>query len=1585
MANEMPAGLAQALGDRPVMIPAPFVQKHGMISDTIENVHQTYNLPIIVNGDGAHYKNCPSWSQYRMSTEADPYVYMLQLLSLGVEDTTQGGMTINVDRNATPKLYYSVAFAAARTVLHLGKPSDKNLIEKYLRPSFNVDLEFRHTVEQCVMKLEATKGSKKKNADGGVDLEGGDAADEEEDRNADAAAAAAAADNVVVNYTEHTLQLEERERQRVLRERRTQPWGRLLEELSNGDEGEHTFYATLNPEDPDGPMVCALGVPGVREFLDGPASQFDTSAEAMAAEGARIAAVDVGAIIAQGVMPLEPDPEEDDDDDGGLMDMDVDVENGFLPFDGDEPRVPKVTFTVTPIPKEGGNHNVHNDIVGYMVRFVVRDPNWNPGEVFDNILKAIAVRKKGAPTRGPGKSSHTTDLLNNYFRFFQSNHPAGNYTTLEGYVRMAASIDPSLKDGGVPKMMRDANPALMDNATHMSNILTTKNALQVLRDAGGDSRYLQHFQWHSARSRAALFPAELDTYRYMPQQVVWYHPENCGLSEQYFPDVSVDDNYRRVLMNGGDVSPFLRAQGQDYAEMERDDADMDRVLSPVQRMIQNNFIIRRKLVTEGRLSYKTNNEFMHKQAEAKAIAKAVKKHHPAHYMDTMARVQELVAEWGTEEWRVMMDEGLEIRVKECERYNSIVVKAHEASMKIFEGLWQLEGDTTQLPVPESIKCMLDWYKERKENGKLPNLTREFVNYDPEMDTFGNSMIRQLLYYGRLAKIIQPLICVLNEGLFSVYDGITKTLAFHMTLHGRYDVGKTFTAITTLCDYSTIPGTVSEQSSSSAQADTTQKHAYDEIRARDEVEPWEVSALEAAKCPDRVNKEKIKMTRGQIGRAVFVSHQLPCGTNVRWQENIITDQMYTSVSTTNHTVEEKGALASRTATMTVKQTDIPSNELSNKIAAILKGDSRLSMQINQFLSACGKKATMVGAIPQPEMTLFDNLSNRVLAYLRKCGAITAEDGQRSLEIMRPLMRQFIYKRAIHEAFDKPCSPHYQKEFHTSMIDALSPYLYATTSMTWFVWTALASQWVNGDLSNVLRAATEVALKPAGVKWTEVDTPYSLYERDIKNVTGRIPWRETKNTAYVDGDKVGDKTCVNLQYLQLKGEKRQIASLIASCTRPVMSVNDVMGVLDQLAQKNFPLPNGGYMEQPKATFANWHKYTTPPDPRTDAPGIKRTGVGMTGTDYLGENADTSMMRRESDVPIMGNGIAMPVVDMSELKKGKGIYFIPQAGFRYREDVIEDALMMATMCDTTRVGKMILGTPDEKDPSLFRVYKVTKRGLHKQVRHLDENNGWAVDPETGENCFVDSSIPENERAISRKEGITFSFRGGITSVENKMLMAAPGAPVIPGDDSWKKAYKNALDGMKTSHEVWGDLDAHSAALQHMACGRPLDEPVRTPKWIAEQDRVARRAKGMNQHLDCDYPHNIKKERDAMMNRAKEASSRRMVSKETHSSNINASITIGRDDAMLTVEESRAADEAWEAEQAIAKRRWKRRNKRPAPDEEPVVPPVEERQMARRRLTIGGGLPPAPPMGMLGVGDNRIGLDAVRRALAANGVGED
>ena len=1114
------------------------------------------------------------------------------------------------------------------------------------------------------------------------------------------------------------------------------------------------------------------------------------------------------------------------------------------PFPEDHPKItPKVTMTVTAIPRQGGDPAVHEDVVGIYVRFLIRDPNLNTGTFFTRIMNNLANRKSSVGMRGP---QATPDLFMNYASLFYSEHPAGNKTSRQTYYRCACEYVPALRKDGdksESEIFNSMNIVDRKDNFHLSRILTTQRAVQAMSLADADYAYttigIDNTYWDPV-AKVARFPPKSTTYKYNSIGVFWSHPVDVGLSEQYFPHISMDADFLAILVSGGSM--------KDYFEAEDAQRETDQVYNDVQQVLGSEWRVERKAILENKLvDYHTNNEFVHRAAEAGVMNKRIMQLLPSHYRETLRQVQELVREHGSR-WRQEAREHgtheFDKRIAECELYNKVLEKAQMSCVKTFCGLWQLEGNVDDLCIPGPIKIMLKWYRDNQKT-KLPNMTREYTLWDPDLGFFGNSILKQLTIFSGPARILQPLLCLLTEGLYSTYHWAPRKLCFNLLAHGRYGVGKTYPLITIPAEFACIQGTITEYSTSTAAADTTQKHAYDEIIAADEVPEWKVNKLEAKKNIERVNKEKIKMTSKKVEHKVFSNEKTATGENVRWARTIRTDHYVALIEVTNAVVEAKEALSSRYHRVTVPQPPVPSRELTGPVGAAINQDAKLYLNINQFMSAAAYKMSMCGGmLEDAEMQLFKDVSNRVLNYLVHRKAIDKDVCERGLEIMEPYVRQLVYHMGIHYAFDMPCSPHYMKEFEPSMLRDMQPYLYVTTEIIWWAWTTLACGWIEENNSNVLRAV----MKVAGVNWDDAETPYQHYEADIgKDGHKFIPFRERLHKG---------EQCIDLHYITLEGPTDQLFSLIAMETCPKLSTTDVAGVMYNLSKHAVRVPRGGYAWLPVKAAAEWHKFTQLPDPENPAnlQGTKNVGNAMP-QEFRTYNPDVSVPRRQDDWPTYGDDPNMFVVDMCEAGIGnnKRIHVMPGVAHLFQAKTIVEALVNATVSKTFRPGKMLLGLPEEEDARVLKTFTCPQAWVDHVVSELDEKEGW-VRASDGTLCWTGNpEVPENERPVSRREGIQFNRRGGMSDSEARFFTEVPTAPVREGCDEWKRRCENDIETMQAVRDVIEDLDYESAVRRHIKCGRPLDEPVRSQEWIREQYNRACRDMEKPIHRDMDYPHDV------------------------------------------------------------------------------------------------------------------------------------
>lgn len=1079
------------------------------------------------------------------------------------------------------------------------------------------------------------------------------------------------------------------------------------------------------------------------------------------------------------------------------------------PFVGPSADVDKIYMTITEIPHETDGH----EIMGMMVNFVIMDPSINPGYFYN-------VVERNAKQRASKNKRFHNELFSQYEKYMMSAHPAGNRTTHATYARIVQDIQPNFvarhHGGNLHQFLTQLDP-LKDSPAHIFNLFTPEFAIEFLRNAGGDSRVLGNASnWIDRDTGFFKFPENVRSWIVPRNSCIWFHPEKVGFINTYFPFVDLSSDFLRALCSGTNMRNFLSGASSDIVAKH----------SKMEEMLANDIVVlKRALLSQRSLGYETQNELLYANRESEVVYGFVNEHYPAHHIrETFRTVKELKSQYGVR-WRNHLDADDERRMEEYELYCNILNTTQDVLTKRFCNIVQLDGHVDSLMISDPLKAMLRWYQGINQR-KLPHMSKPYVCIDPDLDPFGNTMLVQMFIYTRYAKILQPLICLLSEGLFSAYDAFMEELSFHMMIHGRYDVGKTFTAITTLRNFTCIPGTTSEYSLATKAADTTQKHSYDEIVAMDECPNWLVDENEAKRNPELVNKEKVKMTRGQLVQKTFVFVDLPSGRRLRWNQDITTDHKKACVFVTNMPPDSKKALSSRTYRFIMKQSNMTPAEMKGLVDQLSKSDTKLWLHINQFLSCMSKKLAMVGGIlPEVEMDLFDEVSVRVIHWLKEHKAIGNDGGPRSLEIVKPYLRQLVYKMAIRYAFDFEWSENYEKKFTMEQLRAIQPFLYVTVSQIWWAWTACASEWINTDVSNVLRAMRIVSR----CDWQSDDTPYKVFERDVANrIQFRTRLNEFHDVANNSGVSQDDRHMLDLNYLVLEGTEDNIAQRVSEHTNPMMTAEQVKGIFKMLSQTQKTPHRNGYAIQPKATCEKWHKYQDE-NLTTKSSGRECPKI------YLKVNENVDDFRAESDIASLGAGTTLPIVDRCDVGK-KRLYFMPGMEFQFQQELIIEALRYATMCYSFRPGKILLGFTERDNTTRLTVHTADPQDIEACCREMDQQVGFSMQ----NNGTWRSSNPY---AISRSKGIPINRCGAFTPVDQSIATAAPFAPQPVGDQTWKEKYLEGVKSMSLSQEIIEDLDEESAIRRHLRCGRPLWEEVRSPKWIANQTGPA--------SLNIDYPY--------------------------------------------------------------------------------------------------------------------------------------
>lgn len=1458
MCADVANDIARAVGQRPVLIATPFVRKNGCYSTDQENVLRIYDMFLDLTGRGAHFANARAWSHMRMNVTPDPKMLFFQIMLAMCEHVSSGSVRPKANRITERTQYVNTVFLTALNSIGRANAEQKKALRQLVRSDEIVDLHFLHDVAHIKASISSKKpapaekpAKKKKKKDA-----------EEEEEEPPAAAPPPpppVPDGPVVRWNLYR---------------------RVRMQLG-------CFSVILDQPIPN----VVNGLIDTTPVLD----------EVRVAMRERLVAASSVA--------------DKSNNDFGLL-------AAPPPYNGPG-FVDKVTFTVTVVPREGGDPDIPQDVVGLYCRFLVRDPALDPGAFFYEMLENVSRRLNASASAlkaGGKRSLHSvnSEMFPDYGIFYNTTHATGNWLSREMYFQAYIAMCPEvLQRGTQHSLFTKMEPNLLKDSSHLSRILTTERAINDMHNAGA-ARAVYTAKWIKGKGTAA-YPdkAVTPTYVYSSVQLFWHKRLYAGFHEQMFPHIDPQSDLLVALLNGGNNLDALLCDDDDDPEARAaaavEAANVRTAASELRNIIDNTRLVSRQTVNNATLvQYTTSNEFMHRAAEAEVINKRVAKERPSHSIETYLQVQaygkktrDILNEMGgadekrfMESWWVEASaeyrnqlmfgdctpqklatalnckDALSIRVKEYVRYSTLITKAQSACARSFASLYQVDGNTDALSIPEQVKSILKWYTQNKDT-HLPHMTRPFVMWDPDLDIFGNSTLRILKYFTLVARALQPIVCIMVETSFSCYRHSPAALAVNLMLHGKYEAGKTFLAITLLRELITIPGTTIEYTSSTAAADTTAKHVYDSIICSDEVADWKVSEAAAKLNVALVNREKVKLTRRQVGHNVYSNEVGPNGENVRWTRIITTDHYVALIEVTNAVVEATNPLSSRYFCLTVTQSSIPVREFKGFMGAGISSDAKLHLQINQFLSCAVYKAIQCGAMLEPNMQLFDDLSNRIISQLIEERCINQEGGVRTLEIMTPAVIQWIIRTAIHCAYDMPNSPNYQQKFVPENVCKTQRYLYAQVSHVVWAWTAMGSAWIEENNSSFISACTRCV----GVDWHDGTNAYQMYEVDIGK---RIPWKTLNNPNHVKGrlqplqqqqapapaggagaapvvvmvannDKDEDDELIDLNYIYLEGTMEKICRKIADCTtRPRLDWTDVSGIINRLRTHLITIPGGAYVHQPKKTFGEWHRYIKVPIMQ----GKNLLQEGSKKVDHEGNsmplmyklrNGDSTQMRTEADVPRMSENMRHPAVDDGELRTRGRLYIMPQIAAMFRNERILNAIIYAITTRTARPGKYLLGLPDNTNPMNMRTLVLSQERIDQTVLEMDRESGYN---EYGE-WTGSQEVPPTERPVPRSLGIGFNRRGGIGKEDGIFMTFVPGVPTKPGDNSWRERNERELSNMNRVRDVSVDLDYESALQQHVRIGMPLDEPVHDPAYIVKSFKEACHAANIPWTADKDYPH--------------------------------------------------------------------------------------------------------------------------------------
>lgn len=1104
----------------------------------------------------------------------------------------------------------------------------------------------------------------------------------------------------------------------------------------------------------------------------------------------------------------------------------------------------KVTFTVSTVPDRANPAR----IVGYLVRILVHDGDWNPGKIIYELIDQGIEREANAG------NERWRDPWPQYIHLQGSNFPV-HTMTWGRWLACAHSFSGERPDydRSIQLLGQQDRADSWRSPLHPKNIFTLRRALSKLNDAGGLIGTLGDY---TGNAGVATWPECNRAVRYLSEQVFWDHPRKLGLLNQFFPHVPTSRD--------GLTADMLNYLSQNVVYIK------ESVRGLVPRFSD----------------YRTSNVIIHSAVDADKFEEEVARAYPKHYYEMVEGV-------------VPMDHAAVARYKKLVKHHTGVC------MQKFCTIFQLDGGSPDfLDIPPQLKSMIRW----AQTFGLHNMTLQCELYDPEMSLFANWITKQIAQYEKFAKIVRPIIPFKLRGCFSVYQRRQGQLLYNLNLYGDHGTGKSHVTVSFL-QRMCIPGTFKQIDRCTDASDQSDLSVHDEIRGTHEMDEAFVSSKHAERHANKVNMKKSALTGGIVTVKTLEFSVIPGIGRLRVPREVTQAQNYVDVTCTN-TKPDAAAIGSRFHQVLLGESNVPVEEMTFDVDAEDKRDALAIFRVTQFQTALAEKAMAMFAIPcrDPYMRTFMDISIRMLSSLRAWGVINDRSSFRGIEIMQCMARVLTIEKGNLLTFHVEGAPHYKKPFHPSQLEDAAELYYCDSDITLLTWSLHSSDWIDSDCGNVLSAAWEIT---TGTKWDPSRSMYDYFRSDVhkriqfkvtknyghnKDVDGTarktftdLNYIEIAGGMDLAADQISARTSPRLTNGEVKGILKQ---LMETSFMPRSGASERNGYFQDMYSDDLERHRAACMPKRMLTLQNyrmllktwaqevhtayyWPSYAgetyaaakaridaiapTPEDviflsittrdgpqqvpPLTTPPQLERESAlrvvrsfhgvneahivgdpnhtipGMTQRDavLILHAMDTSGAFHEKGTPATYSRIniwsdpnlvefprflseadipEIPSTMIHAVKKiGQKIYFSPMAIALFDKSIILDAFIDATICRSTRPGKRLLGWMDERDQSVFQVVRLSPETIDAKVRAYDE------------------AAPEG--AVLRENGIPFKRRGYIEASTRTMLYGIEAGP--------KKDVKHPK-----SLEVVRDLDRYAATQQHLICG--ATGPIKDPAWIRE-----------------------------------------------------------------------------------------------------------------------------------------------------------
>jgi hypothetical protein len=188
----------------------------------------------------------------------------------------------------------------------------------------------------------------------------------------------------------------------------------------------------------------------------------------------------------------------------------------------DDEVINKVTFTLAIVKNEAGDA-----VVGYLVRFLVHDARWNPGEEVNRLVSTAKARDSNV------RNANFKEPYVHYANWQKTHFPAYDMTW-ERWIKAGNVVwgsQPSFEELN-RQMGRQNRPDELGSDMCPLKMSSLRRAWRRLKEAGGNVGSMSDYY---SIETTATWPSSMEVYKEMPSRVFWDHTDKVGFFGQTFP------------------------------------------------------------------------------------------------------------------------------------------------------------------------------------------------------------------------------------------------------------------------------------------------------------------------------------------------------------------------------------------------------------------------------------------------------------------------------------------------------------------------------------------------------------------------------------------------------------------------------------------------------------------------------------------------------------------------------------------------------------------------------------------------------------------------------------------------------------------------------------------------------------------------------------------------------------------------------------------------------------------------------------------------------------------------------------------